>query len=401
MTWMVTSATVAAEQPRCLQMNFRPAESATVHYVCFALVMLCSLCHGMVIIVCWRERKRASYKRDIVYMMALAAVDFLFCFFIPIAVEIQAIATSVAFRYAVLLVTMCSLTLLTIRATERFLIVITNTTLTWSFKFQISVCFLVTSLVAMLVISVDYYTEFSLVRVYACICSVIILGAYTAVIGKVVKQYFKLKFRVGPTISDQSEGAITRTSEMRLKETLEDGIPGPSTSTMWHELPPNNTKTRLPSLEVMQAKDEMNTQGKSNAAVANHTSDDVINILPAKYLDGKENRSVTDTTKTDEQGSRRPACSNTTTRSAPRPRSKVEISRKKSVYRVGFGLLLVTFAFYLSWAPVFLLSLSDSVPCEVTLIYLLNFVINPFIYVMTIENFRKSVVKMIKPGCLK
>ena len=217
--------------------DLRPVEPSTAYYMFVLFVVVSSFDHLLVMVVCWQERKTAVYKRDIIYMVGLAAVDLLFCSIVPVGMEIQVIYSSMGFTYVALLLTMISVTLLTLRAIERFRIVLVHMTEHWSLKCQIYGCMFVNISMAMSFICVLYYTEFPIVLVYVCVCALIILVAYIAITGKVFIQNYKLKTRVNPLRSSQQDKASRSRhttggskGDMELKVVSEEGTTGPTTN---------------------------------------------------------------------------------------------------------------------------------------------------------------------------
>ena len=102
------------------------------------LLLISVVGHLLVIIVCVRERNKATYKQDIVYMVALAIVDMIFC--LSILLMRPSVRHIVALKTLLPLLLCMSLVLMALRAVERFKIIIRKQAKPWSSRFQIILC---------------------------------------------------------------------------------------------------------------------------------------------------------------------------------------------------------------------------------------------------------------------
>ena len=207
---MTTDATVTTELSDCTNDNGNSSLVTSVK-VCFAsvdrsplqqsvkalLLLVISFCHLIVVIVCVRERKKASYKQDIVYMVALAMVDMAFC--VSILIPLQGIDTglhnSVAFRNLPVMLMCMSVVLLAIRAVERCKIVIRQQAKSWPFRFQMLLCMASTIFVAIPIEYLDYLTNIPFVPIFWCVVSLVILVSYGAIVWKILTQSGKSRRR--------------------------------------------------------------------------------------------------------------------------------------------------------------------------------------------------------------
>ena len=400
-----------AEGRNCLKFNAGP-QSTTSHYILFAFILACTFGHFLVIVICWKERKIASYKNDIVYMVSLAIVDILFSCTLPFAIQLPGLMFNVVYQYTILVLTVSSLTLLTIRAIERLKMVVKPTAKPWSFKFQSAVCVFSNVFVVIPLTQIYFHVEAPIIRVYGSICSIIILVSYIIIFCVILKQYYKLKSAVHPfrlTVSESENTpmpCMNGNSERKMKPTSKTRAESPraGTSKMQLEQPLDINRLKVPraTKHPRVTRETRKSVCQDTAPVQTQTSNLSINTAPHTSTNGRSPKEPScnkteavckhiEETKTGNNNQR--LSRNTSATVDPNP---VTCVRKKNVVRVGFGLFLVTFIFYFSWLPVLLVSVSDRVPCEILMIHLINYISNPLIYFIISPKFRRSVIKMFQ-----
>ena len=405
-----------AEGRRCLEFNFGP-ESTTSHYILFAFMLSCTFCHFLVIVICWKERKNATYKNDIVYMVCLAIVDILLSCTLPFAIKLPGLMSNVVYQYAILLLTASSLTLLTIRAIERFKMVVKNTSKPWTFKVQIFVCALVIVFVVIPLTQASSHVDAPIIRIYGSVCSIVILGSYAFIFWFMLRQYYKLKSAVQPIGLELCESkhkshepmpSVNGNTQLRVTLTSTTGLESPraGTSNMRLEQPLDNTRLKVPraTTHAKMTGEKLKFICKNTRSVQTQTSNVSINTVPHKLTNSCLSK-VPGCTKTEavctsieetKVETNDPQLSRNNTPATIDHQTPASCRRKKLVVHVGFGLFLVTFIFYFSWLPVLLVSINDRVPCEILMIHLINYISNPFIYFIIIKKFRLSVIKMFQ-----
>ena len=152
-------------------------------------LVVISACHLIVIIVCVRERKKASYKQDIVYMVALAMVDMSFCLSAIILQNSDVgLKNSVAIRSLPIALLCMSIMLLAIRAIERCTIFTTQKSKPWSFRFQSLLCVVSNIFVAIPITYLNYLTSVPFVAIFYCSMSLIILPSYATIVWTICTQ---------------------------------------------------------------------------------------------------------------------------------------------------------------------------------------------------------------------
>ena len=422
----------AGEDRMCLKVFMNAVASYSYFFI--GLSLACLMGHVLVLVVCWRERKKATYKQDIVYMVGLALVDIAVCFLVSVASRIPRVLNSEVFKSVFLLLVILSLNLLTTRAIERFKMVIIHKMRPWSFKVQLKVSLMVNATTVSLFSIIYYLDDFPIVALYMGVCSLIIVTSYTIIFGKLAKKYTKMTSQVVPSNVNDPKNKLTQSHksqrETKLGETA--GVDAPHASSSMPTDHTHITRVVISQASTSAVPTDLTAITRINNPQASTSSmpTDFINeqfLCVPKEKVGYESRAVTKPSnvtgtarnessqlnhtkqKTTVIGENKPenkkaqknTCSETAIRDGQNPSSNMQTRKKKVVFHVGLGLLLVTVVFYISWIPVLLAKFTDWVPCEVMIVAGLNFTTNPLIYFVTLTNFREAVVVLIVPKCCR
>ena len=163
----------------------------------YTVSLIFSAFHLLVIIVCVRERKKATYKHDIVYMVGLAIVDMTFLLS-TIIVQPGARKTGALTSLTPLILVM-SVMLLALRAVDRFNIFIRKQAKPWSFRFQIVLCLVSNVFVTVPITYSALFTDIPFILIFWCIVSLIILVSYSTIVCKLLLKARKSRLQISPT----------------------------------------------------------------------------------------------------------------------------------------------------------------------------------------------------------
>ena len=422
----------AVEERMCLKVFISAIVSS---YSFLGFILACSMGHCLVLVVCWRERKKATYKQDIVYMVGLALVDIAVCLLVPVVVSpFPHILNSEVFKSVFLSFVILSLNLLTTRALERFKMVFFHKMRPWSFKVQLKVSLMFNVTTVSLFSIIYYLDDFPIVALYMGVCSLIIVTAYTIIFGKLVTKYHKVTSQVVPSDVNDSKNKPSHESERETKIGKAIGVDAPNASTSVLSQNITGVDTSQASTSAMPTDLTTITAINIPQAPTRAIPPDLINVqllrvpkvthrvavgyessavkIPSNVTGtaGTENSELKNTAQKttiiveNKPGStkvQKNTCSETAIRDGQNPRTNMQTRKKNVVIHIGLGLLLVTVVFYISWIPVLLAKFTDWVPCEVMMVAALNYTTNPLIYFLTLNNFREAIVRLIVPKCCK
>ena len=371
------------------------------------LLVVLSVCHLIVIVVCVRERKKASYKQDIVYMVALAIVDMTFCLSIlPLQHSDIGLQTSLAFRNLPLLLLCMSIVILALRAIEKCKIFIRPQAKPWSFRFQILLCMVSNIFVAIPITYLNYLTSIPFAPIFWCIASFIILVSYVIIVWAIFTQASKnrrrnvigvdstLKQRHVPSASDPHNIVTEHNTGQTQNRTEIPQIQGTNMASTRLVRPEGVIKEKIKNVQrkpieedneknLAQTNVQLHGEGDKEVVLA-HTSKQMVNGNKDVVLA--------------EAGKQMGNCK--VERKSPLHVSSshiVTVQRKKGqkFRRAGFGLVLITIIYFLSTTPTWLSDLVDGAPCYLKWFGLINCFVNPFIYFTMIKSFRQAVRNLI------
>ena len=251
-------------------------------------LLISSACHLLVIIVCIRQRKKATYKQDIVYMVALAIVDMLSCLSAP-AMRPDVRQTNIALKSVLPLLTYMSVILLTIRAVDRFNIFIRKQAKPWSFRFQIILCLVSNLFVTVPITYSNLLTKIPFASIFGFTASFIILVSYVAIVCKLLQQARKSSLRISPTQPKQpmmlSERQINVTKDAHFAMEEGQSLKGSlslGTATDQSTGPPSTHETDISFNETSQTP---------NVVMINHSSlrpDHIVKVKRPDQLKSNE-----------------------------------------------------------------------------------------------------------------
>ena len=247
------------------------------------LLLISVVGHVLVIIVCVRERNKATYKQDIVYMVALAIVDMIFC--LSILIMRPSVRNIVALKTLLPLLLCMSLVLMALRAVERFNIFIRKQAKPWSFRFQIILCLVSNLFVAVPINYSNFFTNIPFGFIFWCIVSLIILVSYVTIVCKLLLQGRKSSHTQPTRLFRRQINATTyidstllqhqRSKDRSPLKTATDQYTGPSSR-------PTN-ETEITFVRTLQTP---------NAVMNNHNSLRPDGIVQEKILDQLKNNEV-------------------------------------------------------------------------------------------------------------
>ena len=254
--------------------------------ILYILLLISSACHLLVIIVCIRQRKKATYKQDIVYMVALAIVDMLSCVLAP-AMRPGVRKTNIAIRSLLPLLTYMSVMLLAIRAVDRFNIFIRKQAKPWSFRFQIILCLVSNLFVTVPMIYSNLLTDIPFALIFGLTASLIILVSYVAIVCKLLQKARKSSLRISPTqpmLLSERQSNVTNDAHSAMKEGQNlKGSLSLGTATDQSTGPPITNKTEISINETSQIP---------NVVVINHSSLRPDHTVIEKILHQQKNNEV-------------------------------------------------------------------------------------------------------------
>ena len=207
--------------------------------ILYTLSSIFCVCHLLVIIVCVRERKKATYKHDIVYMVGLAIVDM--TFLLSAVMSRPSVRNTGALRGLMPLLLFMSVMLLATRAVDRFNIFIRKQAKPWSLRFQIVLCLISNIFVTVPITYFHMYTDIPFGFIFWCIVSLIIMIFYSTIMCKILLKARKSIIRIslthpsrlfrchlakgqssmGTTTDENAGTSSTNKTEMTLVKTLE------------------------------------------------------------------------------------------------------------------------------------------------------------------------------------
>ena len=254
--------------------------------ILYIFLLISSACHLLVIIVCIRQRRKATYKQDIVYMVALAIVDMLSCVLAPV-MRPGVRKTNIAIRSLLPLLTYMSVMLLAIRAVDRFNIFIRKQAKPWSFRFQIILCLVSNLFVTVPMIYSNLLTNIPFALIFGLTASLIILVSYVAIVCKLLQKARKSSLRISPTqpmLLSERQSNVTNDAHSAMKEGQNlKGSLSLGTATDQSTGPPITNKTEISINETSQIP---------NVVVINHSSLRPDHTVIEKILHQQKNNEV-------------------------------------------------------------------------------------------------------------
>ena len=284
----------------------------------YTVSLIFSAFHLLVIIVCVRERKKATYKHDIVYMVGLAIVDMTFLLS-TIIVQPGARKTGALTSLTPLILVM-SVMLLALRAVDRFNIFIRKQAKPWSFRFQIVLCLVSNVFVTVPITYSALFTDIPFILIFWCIVSLIILVSYSTIVCKLLLKARKSRIQISPTqpsrlfrrhiargksstgtATDENAGISSiKETGMTFVEPLQNLNAAMSSSVQPDHVVKEKTLHQMTNIEVITAEtsNQMRNEHKvldiattSSKIGKENNEHEVANATTSNHI-GKENREV-------------------------------------------------------------------------------------------------------------